>query len=132
MSEENKQIKVSKEFVDIFKNFSVVNKTEEMKKLSRKELYLLLTYCLDKHDDSQATVDYNFKPFREEIMEIFDLLDDKEVINPILLELIEETGDKYIETDDIIDVDGNKLPEPLTKEEVRDAKINIISGDDSK
>ena len=65
-------------------------------------------------------------------MEIFDLLDDKEVTNPILLQLIEETGDKYIETDDIIDVDGNKLPEPLTKEEVRDAKINIISGDDSK
>jgi hypothetical protein len=132
MSEENKQIKVSKEFVDIFKNFSVVNKTEEMKELSRKELYLLLTFCLDKHDDSQATVDYNFQPFREEIMEIFDLLDDKEVINPILLQLIEETGDKYIETDDIIDVDGNKLPEPLTKQEVRDAKINIISGDDSK
>jgi hypothetical protein len=29
-------------------------------------------------------------------------------------------------------VDGNKLPEPLTKEEVRDAKINIINSDISE
>jgi len=128
----NKNINVSNEFVDIFKNFNVVNKVEEMKLLSKKELYLLLTLCLDKHDDTQPTVVYNFQQFREEVMELFEIQDDKETLNPVLQELIKESGDKYIETDGIVDVNGNKLPEPLTKEEVRDAKINIINSDISE
>jgi hypothetical protein len=126
---ETKKLKVSNEFVDIFKNFNVINKVEEMKALSRKELYLLLTLCLDKHDDEQPTVVYNFQPFRDEVMELFEIQDDKETLNSVLQELIEESGDKYIETDNIVDVDGNQLPEPLTKEEVRDVKINIINND---
>ena len=132
MSEETKQLKVSNEFVDIFKNFNVINKVEEITSLSKKELYLLLTLCLDKHDDGQPTVVYNFQPFREQVMELFEIQDDKETLNPVLQGLIEESGDKYIETDNIVDVDGNKLPEPLTKEEVRDAKINIINSDISE
>jgi hypothetical protein len=128
----NKNINVSNEFVDIFKNFNVINKVEEMKALSKKELYLLLTLCLDKHDDGQPTVVYNFQPFREQVMELFEIQDDRETLNPVLQELIKESGDKYIETDNIVDVDGNKLPEPLTKEEVRDAKINIINSDISE
>lgn len=127
MSKETKQLKVSNEFVDIFKNFNMGNKVEEMKQLSKKELYLLLTLCLDKHDDEQPTVVYNFQPFREEVMEIFEVQDDKETLNPILQTLIDESGDKYIETDNIVDTEGNKLPEPMTKEQVRDAKINIIN-----
>ncbi len=126
---ETKKLKVSNEFVDIFKNFNVINKVEEMKSLSKKELYLLLTLCLDKHDDEQPTVVYNFQPFRDEVMELFEIQDDKETLNPVLQELIEESGDKYIETDNIVDVNGNQLPEPLTKEEVRDVKINIINSD---
>jgi hypothetical protein len=128
---ENKLV-VSEDFVNIYKNFNVVNKVEEMKSLSEKELYLLLTVCLDKHDDEQPTVVYNFQPFREQVMELFEIQDDKETLNPVLEELIKESGDKYIETDNIVDVDGNKLTDPLTKEEVRDAKINIINSDDSK
>jgi Fe-S-cluster formation regulator IscX/YfhJ len=128
----NKNINVSNEFVDIFKNFNVVNKVEEMKLLSKKELYLLLTLCLDKHDDTQPTVVYNFQQFREEVMELFEIQDDKETLNPVLQELIKESGDKYIETDGIVDEMGNKLPEPLTKEGVRDAKIDIINSGDSK
>jgi hypothetical protein len=128
---ENKLV-VSEDFVNIYKNFNVVNKVEEMKSLSKKELYLLLTVCLDKHDDEQPTVVYNFQPFREQVMELFEIQDDKETLNPVLEELIKESGDKYIETDNIVDELGNKLPDPLTKEEVRDAKINIINNDDSK
>lgn len=132
MNEETKQLKVSNEFVDIFKNFNVVNKVQEMKQLSKKELYLLLTVCLDKHDDEQPTVVYNFQPFKDEVMELFEIQDDKETENPILRTLIEESGDKYIETDNIVDELGNKLPDPLTKEQVRDEKINIINDDNSK
>jgi len=126
---EEKKVIVSKEFIDIFKNFNVVNKVDEMKSLSDKELYLLLTVCLDKHDDKQPTVVYNFQPFRDKVMEIFDVQDDKETKNELIKELILETGDKYIETDCIVDDMGNELPEPMTKEEVRDAKISMINND---
>lgn len=126
MEEKEKNINVSNEFVDIYKNFNVVSQVDNMNKLSKRELYLLLTVCLDKFSDDDPVIKYNFQPFRTEVMEIFDVQDDKDPINPVLIDLIGESGDKYIETDYIVDESGNKLPDPLTKEEVRDAKINII------
>ena len=125
----NKTLVVSEKFVDIFKNFNVVTQVEEMKNLSKRELYLLLTVCLDKFSDEDPVVNFNFQPFKEEVMEIFDVQDDKDSTNQTLLDLISESGDKYIETDYIVDNKGEKLPDPLTKEEVRDAKINIINKD---
>jgi hypothetical protein len=126
MEEKEKNITISNEFVDIYKNFNVVSQVDNMNKLSKRELYLLLTVCLDKFSDDDPVIKYNFQPFRTEVMEIFDVQDDKDPINPVLIDLIGESGDKYIETDYIVDESGNKLPDPLTKEEVRDAKINII------
>jgi hypothetical protein len=123
----NKNLIVSEQFVEIFKKFNVVTQVEEMKKLSKREFYLLLTVCLDKFSDEDPVVNFNFQPFKNEVMEIFDVQDDKDPINPVLIDLIDESGDKYVETDYIIDSKGNKLPEPLTKEQVRDAKINIIN-----
>lgn len=121
------EIKVSNDFVNIYRNFNVKNVTDEMKKLSQKELYLLLTMCLDKHDDSNTTVVRNFESFKDEVMKIYDIQDDKDPTDETLVKLIEETGDKYIETDDIIDEMGNKLPEPYTKEELREIKIDLIN-----
>ena len=123
---ENK-IHVSNEFVDIFSNFNVVTQVEKMKQLTKKELYLLLTVCLDKFSDEDPVVKHNLLPFKEEIMNIFDVQDDKEATDSVLIELITESGDKYIETDYIVYNDDQKLPDPLTKDEVRDAKINIIN-----
>jgi len=122
-----KEIKVSKDFVDIYLNFNVKDVTNEMRKLSQKELFLLLTFCLDKHDDEIPTVIANFKPFKDEIMEIFDILDDKSTTNKYLQQLIEETDDDYIETDNVVDEMGNKLPKPYTKAEIRNKKINLIT-----
>jgi hypothetical protein len=84
----NKNIHVSNEFVDIYTNFNVVTQVEKMKQLTKRELYLLLTVCLDKFSDEDPVVKHNLLPFKEE-----------------------------------------KLPEPLTKDQVRDAKINIINED---
>ena len=126
-----KKVVVSEDFVNIYKNFNVINQVENIKSLSDRELYLLLTVCLDKHDDELSTVKYNFQPFKNEVMEIFDIQDDKETTNQVLLKLIDETGSQYIETSDIVGPDDNKLPDPYTKEEVRDVKISII-GDNSK
>jgi hypothetical protein len=122
----DKPIKVSKLFIEIYQNFNVIDQTEKMKSLTKKELYLLLTVCLDKFSDTDKTVKQNFLPFKKEVMELFDIQDDKETQVKELVELIEETGDKYIETEHIQDNDGNILPDPLTKEEVRDKRIDII------
>ncbi len=121
------EIKVTNDFINIYRNFNVKDVSNEMKNLSEKELYLLLTLCLDKHSDDNSTVLHNFQPFREQVMEIYDIQDDKETTNPFLKILVEESGDKYIETDDIVDEMGNKLPEPYTKEELRDIKIDLIN-----
>jgi hypothetical protein len=122
----NKNLIVSEQFVEIFKNFNVVTQVENMKQLSKRELYLLLTVCLDKFSDEDPVVNFNFQPFKEEVMAIFDIQDDKDVTDTDLISLIDESGDKYIETDYIINNNGDKLPEPLTKEEV-DA---VLSGKD--
>lgn len=129
MSEaKEKQIAVSDLFKEIYINFNVSNQLENMKNLERRELYLLLTYALDKHSDEDSVVLKNFQPFKDEVMEIYDIQDDKDVSNEILLALIEETGDKYIETDDLVDSEGEKLRNPYSKEEARDAKIEMTMG----
>ncbi len=94
-----KTIDISKSFFEIYRNFNVTDQIQEMKSLEKRELYLLLTLCLDKFSDEDPVVRHNLIPFREEIMEIFDIQDDKEPSNPLLINLINETGDKYIETD---------------------------------
>jgi hypothetical protein len=121
-----KKIVVSELFIDIYKNFNVTSQVEKMKQLSKKELYLLLTCAFDKHSDDDPVVRHNLLDFREEAMKIYAIQNDEETTDQDLLDLIKETGDKYIDTDNIIDSSGNKLSDPLTKQEVRDAKINII------
>lgn len=126
--EKERQIVVSDLFKEIYLNFNVSNQLENMKKLERREFYLLLTYALDKHSDEDSVVLKNFQPFKDEVMEIYDIQDDKDATNEILLALIEETGDKYIETDDLVDSEGEKLRNPYSKEEARDAKIEMTMG----
>lgn len=118
------KIIVSDRFYNIYKEFNFKCQLQEMKLLSKKELYLLLTVCIDKFEECQI-VSNNLKEFKPELKEIFDIQDDKPVVNEILIELISETGD-YIDTDVIIDSQGNKLPEPLSKEELRDLKISYL------
>jgi len=126
MSEEAKNVTVSDLFVKIYENFNVVDQVENMNNLSEEELYLLLVYVLDRHSDEDPVVIHNLATFKDKVMEIYDIQDDKETTNTVLLELIEKTGDKYIETDYILNTSGEKLREPLTKTEVREAKIDII------
>lgn len=116
---------ISDEFYSVYMNFNVICQIEKMKKLSKKELYLLLTLALDKFDEDDPIVFSNMKSFREEILDINDIQSDKKPTNQDLIELTEET-DIYIDTDCIRDKNGKKLPEPLDKDEVRDKKINLL------
>lgn len=122
-----KKLMVSPLFIDIYTNFNVFPQAEKMKSLTRKELFLLLTLCWDKFDTEDPVVKENLTPFKEESLELFDMYDDKKVTDAELLRLIEETGDQYVDIDILIDHSGNPLPDPLTKQEVRDKKINLIS-----
>jgi hypothetical protein len=127
---EEKTLKVSNLFVEIYTNLNVCSQLENMEKLSKKELYLLLITALDKHNDDDPVVLHNLLPWKDTALEIFDLQEDKECTIPELIELVEETGDKYIDVTIIVDSNGNKLRDPLSKEEVRDAKINITIKND--
>ena len=129
-TKEEQKVNVSDLFVDIYKNFNVTTQVEKMKQLSEKELYLLIILCLDKHSDEDPVVIHNLKEFEKEVMLVFDLQDDKEIENESLKELVKETNDTYINTEVVLDMEGNKLVEPLDKQGVRDAKINIISDDE--
>lgn len=123
--EENK-IRVSDEFINIYRNFNVYNQVGKMKKLKKIDLYLLLTLCLDKHDDNDKIVLNNFQPFKKESFEIFDIQEDKKTDIKELKELIEITNDKYIDTSIIVDKKGFELPEVYTIQEVREEKIKAI------
>ena len=68
-----KKILVSNEFFEIYKSFNVCSQVEKMIKLSRRELYLLLTVCIDNHDDSVLSVRHNSNYFRDEILEILEI-----------------------------------------------------------
>jgi predicted membrane-bound dolichyl-phosphate-mannose-protein mannosyltransferase len=133
MEEENlkKEIVVTDLFVEIYENFNVSSQIDKMMKLSERELYLLLTLCLDKHveeDDYNSTVTNNLRCENEYyIQEIYNLQDDKLVTNKVIKKLIKETGYKYIDTKNICDKYRNTLREPLGKDEVRDIKIDIIT-----
>ena len=124
---ETPKLIVSDEFLEIYRNFNVYDQTEQINKLSERNRYLLIILCLDKHDDENPIVLYNFKPFKEEIKEIYEVQDNKETTNQVLLDLIKETDHKHVESDYIRDKDGNKVPDPFDKNEVRDKKIDIIN-----
>ena len=88
--EEVKDIIVSDIFMEVYKNFNVYDQVETMKQLEPRELYLLLTLCLDKHDDDNVIVKHNLLPFRSEVLDIYDIQDDKDPGNKILSDLIKE------------------------------------------
>ena len=129
MSEEKVKYEVSDKFANIHRLFNVFDQIEEMNKLSEEELYLLLTYCVDTHDENNETVCRNLEPFipiLDKIETLQDDLDDEEKklnIDPILITLGEKTGNKYIDTDIIVDKNGNELPDVLSFDEVRELRI---------
>lgn len=126
MESKAKKIKVSDEFIDIYRNFNVYSQIDKLKSMSKKDLYLMLTLCLDKHSDEDPVVVNNFLPFKEECMKIFNVLDDKGTEDLDLKSLIDETSDEYIDTDILVDSIGGKLPDPYTQQEVRDIKIQKL------
>ena len=121
-----KKIEVSDNFVEIYKNFNVSSQSDKMGNLSKKELYLLLILCVDKHSDEDPVCINNYKNYSKELTLISSLQDGEEVNDDIIKQLCDETDDKTINVDILVDSSGNKLPDPMKKNEVRDAKIHNV------
>ena len=126
VDKQEKKIVVSNEFIDIYRNMNVYNQVDKMNKLSKRELYLLLILSLDNHSDEDPVVIGNYLKFEKEFMEILDIQDDKETDNEVLLSLIKETGNDYIDTTNLFSENSEQIPNIYTKEEVRDIKLQKL------
>lgn len=110
-------MKVSNDFVEIYKKFNVVNQVEKMKSLSRKELLLLLVLGVDSFDENSLAAIDNYREFKTELESIFAIQNDEEPTDTDLIDLIALTSDKKIDTSVIVDENGGKLPNPLSEAE---------------
>jgi hypothetical protein len=123
---ENKEsnITVSELFLEIYRNFNVSNQIDKMKIITKEELYLLLDACIDRHDEDDSTVQLNFSPFVEEIKEILKIQSGEDADDKILKNLQDRISQTLI--CELKTQSGEDLPDPYTKEEVRDLKLNKI------
>jgi hypothetical protein len=113
------KIKVSTEFIEAYQLFNVNSQVDKIDQLSRKERLLLFTLAIDSYSEDSAVAIENFRPYKEDLDLIYALQNDDTVTDADLLYLSDATGEKYIDTSNIIDQNGNKLPSPTTEEEAR-------------
>ena len=123
---ENKEysITVSDLFLEIYRNFNVSNQIDKMKLITKEELYLLLDACIDRHDEDDVTVQLNFSPFVEEIKKILKIHSGEDADDKVLKNLQDKISQTLI--CELKTQSGEDLPDPYTKEEVRDLKLNKI------
>ena len=115
---------VSDQLVDIFLNFNVTDQREQLTKLSNKDYYVLLNLCIDLHSEEDPQVIQNLSTSAAKIRNLRTLFETGESTDVELRELSLKYG-RYL---NIIVKDslGNELPNPYTKEEVRELKLNKI------
>ena len=112
-------------FIEIYRNFNVSNQIDKIKTMSSKEKYVLLNLCIEVHNERDLQVIENLSPFVEEITSLKKLFEnDASSEDPFLNELSMKYGSKL--NIPIEDIFGNELPEPYSREEVRELKLNKI------
>ena len=112
-------------FIEIYRNFNVCNQIDKVKTMDRKEKYILLNLCIEKHNEDDLQVIENLSSFVEEVTILQHLFkNDCESEDPFLNELSMKYG-RYLNIS-IEDIHGNELPEPYSREEVRELKLNNI------
>lgn len=130
VEKEEKILQVSSQFVEAYKLFNVIKVTELVENLSRRERLLLLTLASDSFKKND-TLKENISPFRDELIVLYRLqVDEGDSADEDVRYLVEATGDKYIDTETLRMLSGDKLPKPLTEEEAqimrRDLNIESI------
>jgi hypothetical protein len=130
VEKEEKILQVSDQFVEAYKMFNVIKVTELVENLSRRERLLLLTLASDSFKKND-TLKENISPFKDELIVLYRLqVDEGDSADEDVRYLVEATGDKYIDTETLRMLSGDKLPKPLTEEEAqimrRDLNIESI------
>lgn len=129
------EIFVSSLFIEIFKNFNVSEQKDKMKELDVDELYYLLICCFDKHDPDDVIVMQNYSFFEDEIDDIYQyhkyskITSKEECKNMYIFDRLSELTNLSEYNDysiDKIKTTCVTLPEPYTKEEVRNIKLGNI------
>jgi hypothetical protein len=115
---------VSDQLVDIFLNFNVTDQREQLTKLSNKDYYVLLNLCIDLHSEEDPQVIQNLSTSAAKISNLRTLFETGESTDVELRELSLKYG-RYLNIL-VEDSLGNELPNPYTKEEVRELKLNKI------
>lgn len=113
-------------FMDIFMSVHKSDRITSMKKLPKKELYLLLLLIFDKHNKENENIKKNCRVFKEEAIDIYQLLDTGDTKVPELLELIRETKDLFINLSKIKDENGNPLPDINDINRFRNYRLKIL------
>lgn len=124
-------IKVTNEFIEIYRSFSALNVVSKIEKLSEREKYLLLIISLDEHiseDNAKEISLDNFKSFSDEYLDIYKMIEEEETSNEILKSLCEETKSNTVSISivDLVDSDGNSIPPIYTLSDIRNINIDNI------
>ena len=119
-------IEVSDELFECYENFNICSQIEKMQNLSKKDLYLLLCVCLDKHEyKSDPVVKNNLKGFINEMKDLLDIQNGEKTEIQEIKDLVAETGNEKISTTRL-GKNGERLPSPKEKAEARDLKLEQI------
>lgn len=125
MEEEKKKLLVSDSLIEIYKYLNAVDMSERINQLSELEKYILIALSLDNHDIKNVIVRENLLPYKEIGQAIYDAMEELGT-NEIIEQLIELTGDKYIDLSVLVDSDGNVMPEPANQSEIRDWRLKLL------
>lgn len=122
---------VSQLFVDIYMNFNVYSQKDNILKLDDREKYLLIIYCLDRHDDDDLIVSNQGKHFLKEYEEIYHILDsngnDFDNVTEILKDIFDEFDNfDNFDYNNLVGPNDLEIRNPYNKAEVRDIKIKLI------
>lgn len=126
MEETKEKLQVSNEFVETYKYLNAADMTDAIGKLCELEKYILVALSLDKHDIKNYFVRHNLLPLKEIGQNIYDAMEDHQISNKTIEQLIQLTGDKYIDLSVLVDSSGNEMPEPADQSEIREYKLRFI------
>ena len=122
---EKKKLLVSDEFVETYKYLNAGDMTQAIAGLTEIERYALVGLSLDNHDIQNHFVRHNLFPLKDIGQAIYDAMEELGS-NEMIDQLIELTGDKYIDLTVLVDVAGKEMPQPANDAEVRDYKLRFL------
>lgn len=126
MEEKKNEYVVTDDFVDVYKYLNAGDMSEQINSLSVIERYILVALSLDNHEIKNPVVRDNLYPLKDIGQSIYYAMEDVDTDDPVIKELVEITGDKYIDLSILVDSQGNDMPEPANQSEIRDWRLKLL------